>query len=91
MNVQLSQAVSDITGVTGQTIIRAILSGERDPQKLASMREPGCKKSAEEIGKALTGTWREEHLFILKQSMEMYDFYTGRSRRVMKRSSGCMV
>jgi len=76
MNVQLSQAVSDITGVTGQTIIRAILSGERDPQKLASMREPGCKKSAEEIGKALTGTWREEHLFILKQSVEMFDFYT---------------
>jgi hypothetical protein len=41
------------------------------------MREPGCKKSAEEIGKALTGTWREEHLFILKQSLEMYDFYSG--------------
>jgi hypothetical protein len=40
------------------------------------MQEPGCKKNAEEIGKALTGTWREEHLFILKQSVEMYDFYT---------------
>jgi len=76
MNVQLSQAVTDITGVTGQTILRAILAGERDPQELASMREPGCKKSAEEIGKALTGTWREEHLFILKQSVEMFDFYT---------------
>ena len=76
MNVQLSQAVSDITGVTGQAIIRAILAGGRDPQMLASMREPGCKKSAEEIGKALTGTWREEHLFILKQSLELYDFYT---------------
>jgi len=48
----------------------------RDPQTLASMREPGCKKSVEEIGKALTGTWREEHLFILKQSVAMYDFYT---------------
>lgn len=76
MNVQLSQAVSDITGVTGQTIIRAILAGERDPQALAALREPGCKKSAEEIGKALTGTWREEHLFVLKQSLAMYDFYT---------------
>ena len=76
MNVQLSQAVSDVTGVTGQTIIRAILAGERDPQKLAALREPGCKKSEEEIGRALTGTWREEHLFVLKQSMEMYDFYT---------------
>jgi hypothetical protein len=68
--------VSDVTGVTGLTILRAILSGERDPQELAAMREPGCKKSAEEIGKALTGTWREEHLFILKQSLEMFDFYT---------------
>lgn len=76
MNVQLSQAVSDITGVTGQTIIRSILAGVRDPQTLAALREPGCKKSEEEIGKALTGTWREEHLFILKQSVAMYDFYT---------------
>lgn len=76
MNVQLSQAVSDVTGMTGLKIIRAILAGERDPQTLASLREPGCKKSAEEIGKALTGTWREEHLFILKQSMMLYDFYT---------------
>ena len=76
MNVQLSQAVTDITGVTGRAIIWAILAGERDPQKLAALREPGCKKSEEEIGRALTGTWREEHLFVLKQSMEMFNFYT---------------
>lgn len=76
MNVQLSQAVTDVTGMTGQAILRAILAGERDPQTLAAMREPGCQKSEEEIGKALTGTWREEHLFILKQSVMVYDFYT---------------
>jgi len=76
MNVQLSQAVSDITGITGLKIITAMLNGERSPEKLADLREPGCKKSAEEIGKALTGTWRAEHLFVLKQSMEMYAFYT---------------
>src|SRR5574342_204629 len=76
MNVQLSQAVTDITGMTGQKIIRAILAGVRDPQMLAAMREPGCKKSEEEIGRALTGTWREEHLFVLKQSVLLYDFYT---------------
>jgi transposase len=76
MNVQLSQAVSDMTGITGQTIISAILAGERDPQELAALREPGCKKSEAEIGKALTGTWREEHLFVLKQSMEMFKFYS---------------
>ena len=76
MNVQLSQALSDVTGDTGQAIIRAIVAGERDPEKLAALRDRHCKKSAEEIGRALTGTWREEHLFILKQSLEMYDFYT---------------
>jgi transposase len=76
MNVQLSQAVTDITGLTGQKIIRAILTGVRDPQTLAALREPGRKKSEEEIGKALTGTWREEHLFVLNQSVLLYDFYT---------------
>ncbi|MDQ3007884.1 MAG: IS110 family transposase [Chloroflexota bacterium] len=76
MNVQLSQALSDVMGDTGQAIIRAIVAGEREPQKLAALRDRKCKKSAEEIGKALTGTWREEHLFIVKQSLEMYDFYT---------------
>ena len=76
MNVQLSQAVTDVTGLTGLKIIRAILAGEREPQALATLREPGCKKSAEEIGKALTGTWREEHLFVLKQSVQFFDFYT---------------
>ena len=70
------QDCTDVTGLTGQTIMRAILAGERDPQKLAELREPGCKKSEEEIGRALTGTWRGEHLFILKQSVEMFDFYT---------------
>jgi transposase len=76
MNVQLSQALSDVTGETGLRIIRAIVAGERDPEKLALTRDRNCKNSAEEIAKALTGTWREEHLFILKQSLEMYDFYT---------------
>ena len=76
MNVQLSQALSDVMGETGQAIIRAIVAGERDPQKLAAMRDRRCKKSAEEIGKALTGTWREEHLFIVKQSLALSDDYT---------------
>lgn len=76
MNVQLSQAVSDITGVTGLKIIQAILEGERRPAQLAALREPGCKKSVAEIGKALTGTWRTEHLFVLKQSMEMFTCYS---------------
>jgi hypothetical protein len=76
MNIQLSQALSDVSGETGQTMIRAIVAGERDPHKLAALRNYRCKKDEAEIAKALTGTWREEHLFILKQSLELYDFYT---------------
>jgi transposase len=76
MNVQLSQALSDVTGETGRAIIRTIVSGIHDPKLLAAFRDPNCKKSEEEIEKALTGTWREEHLFVLKQSLELYDFYT---------------
>jgi len=76
MNLQLTQVLSDITGVTGQAILRAIVAGERDPLALARMRNPACKSSQEDIVKALTGTWAPEHLFVLKQSLEMYDFYT---------------
>jgi transposase len=76
MNIQLSQAVTDVMGVTGQKIIRAVVAGMRKPEELATFREPGCKHSREEIAKALTGTWREEHLYVLKQSLELYDFYT---------------
>ena len=52
------------------------MDGERDPNKLAVMRHRRCKKDDEEIAKALTGAWREEHLFVLAQSLELYDFYT---------------
>ena len=76
MNIQLSQVLSDVTGETGQAIIRSIVAGERNPEKLAALRNFRCKKSEEEIGKALTGTWRQEHLFILEQSLAFYDFYT---------------
>ena len=76
MNIQLSQALSDVTGVTGQCIIRAIVAGERDPRRLAALRNYRCKKDADEIALALTGTWRAEHLFILTQALALFDFYT---------------
>lgn len=76
MNIRLNLAVSDTMGVTGQAILRAIIGGERNPEKLAALREPNCERSAQEIAQALTGTWREEHLFILKHSLELYDFFT---------------
>lgn len=76
MNVQLTQAVKDITGVTGLAMIRAIVAGERDPQRLAALRQPGVKKTEAEIAKALTGNYRPEHLFALRQALALYDFYT---------------
>lgn len=76
MNIQLSQALSDVTGETGLKIIRAIVAGERNPQQLATLRNPRCKKNENEIAMALTGTWRDEHLFVLAQSLGFFDFYT---------------
>ena len=75
MNLKLSEVVSDITGVTGQRILRSILAGERDPHCLARLRDPKCAKSEEEIAQALTGHYQAEHLFVLKQAVEQYDFY----------------
>lgn len=65
MNLKLTEVVSDITGKTGMTIIRAILEGERDGQKLATHRDQRCKHDQATIAKALEGHWREEHLFAL--------------------------
>ena len=76
MNIRLDQAVSNPTGDTGLRIIRAIVAGERDPHKLAALRDYRCKKDEDAIAQALTGTWRAEHLFVLKQSLELYDFST---------------
>lgn len=75
MNIKLHKVVSDITGVTGLRIIRAILEGERDPRRLAQLRDPRCKNSEETIAKALEGTWREEHLFSLRQALTLYETY----------------
>lgn len=73
MNVRVHRAVSDINGVTGMAIIRAIVAGERDAQKLAQLRDWRCSKSVDEIAEQLTGHWREDHLFSLQQSLKMYD------------------
>jgi len=77
MNVQLTQVLSDITGMTGLAIIRAIVAGERDPQVLARLRHGRCQRSEAEIVKALSGHYRPEHVFALRQALALYDFYTG--------------
>jgi hypothetical protein len=75
MNVQLANVISDLSGLTGQTIVRAILAGERDPRNLAELSHPQIRATREEIVKSLEGNWRPELLFVLKQEMEMYDTY----------------
>jgi len=75
MNLQLHHVVSDITGVTGMKIIRAIIDGERDAGKLASFRDPRCKASEATIESSLSGNYQPEHLFVLEQAVSLYDFY----------------
>ncbi|HEY1754486.1 MAG TPA: IS110 family transposase [Bryobacteraceae bacterium] len=75
MNLQIHHVISDITGATGLAILDAILAGERDPAELAKLRDPRIKATAETVAKSLRGNWREEHLFTLRQSLELYRFY----------------
>lgn len=75
MNIQLHHVVSDLTGVTGMKIIRAVLAGERDPRVLAKHRDRRCKNPVETLAKALQGNGREEHLFSLRQAVELFDVY----------------
>ena len=82
MNVQLANVVSDITGLTGQAIVRTILQGERDIYVLADLRDARVKASREEIARSLEGNWREDVLFELKQAVDAYDF-------VQKQMSEC--
>ena len=80
MNVKLAEVVSDITGVTGLAILKAILRGQRDPLMLAELRHDKCKHSEAEIARALHGNWRDEHLFALQQALALYEFYQERLR-----------
>jgi transposase len=75
MNVKLNNVISDITGSTGMAIIDAILQGQRDPVTLAKLRDRRCKNSEETIAKSLQGNWRDDHLFELRQAVELYRTY----------------
>jgi transposase len=75
MNIKLQHVVSDVTGVTGLAIIKAILAGERNPEQLAKLRDRHCQHDEAEIARALQGNWRAEHLFALQQAVEVYEFY----------------
>src|SRR5437879_2607702 len=74
MNIQLANVLSDVSGVTGQAIIKAILAGERDPHKLAAFRDCRVKASEEQIAQSLEGNWQPDLLFLLKQEQDGYEF-----------------
>lgn len=80
MNLRLSEVLSDISGETGLAIIRAIVAGERAPHHLARLRDVRCAHSEAEIAKALTGHYKPEQLFALRQALEAYDFYATQLR-----------
>jgi len=75
MNVQLANVISDIVGETGQKIVRAILDGERDGDKLAKLKNVRIRASEADIAKSLRGNWRDEHLFALRQAVVLFDAY----------------
>lgn len=74
MNIKLSTVISDIMGLSGRTIIEAILDGQRNPERLASFAQPNCKAGKETIARSLEGTWDEDLLFLIGQSLKSYDF-----------------
>jgi transposase len=80
MNLRLTNVLSDVTGVTGMKIIRAIVAGERDPKVLARYRDDRCKRSEADIVKSLEGHYKREQVFALKQALELYDFYDEKVR-----------
>jgi len=91
MNLQLPQVVSDITGATGMRIIRAIVAGERDPQRLAAMRDPRTKRSTADIAAALAGDYRAEHLFVLQQELLLYDTYCQQIAQCDEQIQACLA
>lgn len=75
LNLRLDVVVNDICGLTGMAIIKAICNGEKNPERLADLRHHNCKKSKEEIAKALHSNGRQDYLFALKQELEMYELF----------------
>ena len=82
MNVQLANAISDVSGVTGMKIVRAIVQGQRDPHQLAKLRDPHIRASEAEIAHSLEGHWQRDVLFELRQALETYDFHRQQLREI---------
>jgi transposase len=82
MNLKLTEVLSNITGTTGLAILKAILRGVRDPVKLAKLRDPRCKSTETTIAQALTGSYRDEHLFALRQALASWEFHQKQLRQL---------
>src|SRR5438309_2379978 len=74
MNIQLANVLSDVSGMTGQAIVKAILRGERDPYKLAAFRDCRVQASEEEIARSLEGNWQDDSLLVSNQEQDGYEF-----------------
>lgn len=85
MNIRLDNVISDITGVSGMRILRAMMAGERSPAKLAALRHERVQATQEEVEQSLEGNWREEQMFILHQSLSLYDAYQEQLAQCEKR------
>lgn len=90
MNVKLTEVISDISGTTGLSIIDAIIAGERDPRALARLRNAHCKRSVDEIARALKGLWQPQHLFALEQARDLYRYLGERIAICDRRVDACL-
>jgi transposase len=91
MNLQLHKVISDITGVTGLAILRAIVAGERNPQVLAALKHPRIQRSTSEIAAALTGDYRAEHIFVLEQELSLWEFYQAQIAACDRQIEQCLT
>jgi transposase len=91
MNVQLHHVVTDITGATGMKIMRAIVAGHHDPEMLAAYRDVRCKASVDTVREALVGNYRQEHVFALRQALELYDVYQAKVEECDKAIEAVLV
>ena len=75
MNIQLHNVISDLSGLTGMSIVRAILKGERNPKALAKLRDPRVNATEEQVAASLEGNWSDSQLFVMRQQLDLYDMY----------------
>jgi transposase len=85
MNLQLANVISDISGTTGLRILHAIVEGERDPQRLATLRDWRIKATPEEVANSLLGNWRDELIFVIEENLALYGAYQQKIERCDQR------